>query len=357
MKTRLLFLLAFCMMCCTAFAQRTVKGQVVSDKEDEPLIGVAIVEKGTGNGTITDIDGNFSIKVGDKATLVISYVGYVTQQVQPVGNAPVVIRLEEDNKILDDVVVVGYGVQKKSDLTGAVASVKADDLKGLSTTDAGAALQGKAAGVQIIQSGAPGAGADIRVRGYSSNSDNIGPLLIVDGLKVDNIQYLDPSMIESMEVLKDAASAAIYGAQAGNGVILITTKTGAASNGTAHISYSGKYTMQSLGKKPEIFDAPGYIEYQKYLGNLSDDLLKTNGYNGQNTNWYDELFDDSWAMQHSLTFQGGNNKGHFLAGLNLLDNDGIVKGKKDVYKRLTAQINADYNLFKWFNISTNTSIE
>ena len=357
MKTRLLFLLAFCMMCCTAFAQRTVKGQVVSDKEDEPLIGVAIVEKGTGNGTITDIDGNFSIKVGDKATLVISYVGYVTQQVQPAGNAPVVIRLEEDNKILDDVVVVGYGVQKKSDLTGAVASVKADDLKGLSTTDAGAALQGKAAGVQIIQSGAPGAGADIRVRGYSSNSDNIGPLLIVDGLKVDNIQYLDPSMIESMEVLKDAASAAIYGAQAGNGVILITTKTGSAQGGTAHITYNGKYTMQSLGKKPEIFDAPGYIEYQKYLGNLSDDLLKTNGYNGQNTNWYDELFDDSWAMQHSLTFQGGNNKGHFLAGLNLLDNDGIVKGKKDVYKRLTAQINADYNLFKWFNISTNTSIE
>lgn len=358
MKTRILFLLAFVAMCCTAaIAQIQVKGTVVSDKDSEPMIGVAILEQGTSNGTITDVDGNFSIQVKSNATLVVSYVGYNTQTVAVNGRNQIQIRLEEDSKLLEDVVVVGYGVQKKSDLTGAVASVKADDLKGLSTTDAGAALQGKAAGVQIIQSGAPGAGADIRVRGYSSNSSNIGPLLIVDGLKVDNIQYLDPSMIESMEVLKDAASAAIYGAQAGNGVILITTKTGAANGGTAHITYSGKFTMQSLGKKPEVFDAPGYIEYQTYLGNLSQELLDANGYKGTNTNWYDEVFDKSWAMQHSLTFQGGNNKGHFLASLNLLNNDGIVVGDKDVYKRLTAQVNADYNLFKWFNISTNNSIE
>lgn len=154
-------------------------------------------------------------------------------------------------------VVIGYGVQKKSDLTGAVASIKSDDIKGLSTTDAGAALQGKAAGVQIINSGGPGEAADIRVRGYSSNSGNISPLLIVDGLKVDNIQYLDPSMIESMEVLKDAASAAIYGAQAGNGVVIITTKSGAANGGKAEISYSSKFTIQSIGRKAKLFDAPG----------------------------------------------------------------------------------------------------
>lgn len=144
----------------------------------------------------------------------------------------------------------------------------------MSATDAGAALQGKAAGVQIINSGGPGEAADIRIRGYSSNSGNIGPLLIVDGLKVDNIQYLDPSMIESMEVLKDAASAAIYGAQAGNGVVIITTKTGAANGGKAQISYSSKFTIQSLGKKAEIFDAPEYIEYHKYLGDIDDALLQ-----------------------------------------------------------------------------------
>ena len=359
MKTKVLFLLAFVVMCwTTAMAQVTVKGTVVSDTDSEPLTGVAILEQGTGNGTITDIDGNFSLQLKNgKATLLVSYVGYITQQIEVNNRAQLNIRLVEDSKLLDDVVVVGYGVQRKSDLTGAVAQVKADDLKGLSATDAGAALQGKAAGIQIINSGAPGAGADIRVRGYSSNSGNIGPLLIVDGLKVDNIQYLDPTMIESMEVLKDAASAAIYGAQAGNGVVLITTKTGAAGGGTAKISYTGKFTNQSLGRKAQLFDAPGYIEYQKYLGNLSDESLKANGYNGQNTDWYDEVFDNSWAIQHGITVQGGNNKGHFLASLNILDNDGIVKGKKDVYKRLTSQINADYNLFKWFNMSTNTSIE
>ncbi len=135
--------------------------------------------------------------------------------------------MEEDTQVLDEVVVVGYGVQRKSDLTGAVASVNSKDLKGLATTDAAAALQGKAAGIQILNSsGAPGSGAEIRVRGYSSNSGNIGPLLIVDGLKVSSIQYLDPGLIESMEVLKNAASAAIYGSEAGNGVVLITTKNG-----------------------------------------------------------------------------------------------------------------------------------
>ena len=357
MKTRLLFLLTFCFLCCSAaWAQRVAKGQVVSDNENEPLIGVAVVEKGTSNGTITDIDGNFSLNVQNNATLVFSYVGYTTQEAKPTG-APMAIRLVEDNKLLDDVVVIGYGVQKKSDLTGAVASVKGDDLKNLSTTDAAASLQGKAAGVQIINSGSPGGGAEIRVRGYSSNSGNIGPLLIVDGLKVDNIQYLDPSMIESMEVLKDAASAAIYGAQAGNGVVIITTKTGAANKGTARVSYGLKAAKQSLGKKAELFNAADYIEYQTYIGNLSQDVLNTKGYKGQDTDWYNEVFEGSWSVQHNVTVQGGNDKGHFLAAINLFDNDGIVKGNKDTYKRFTAQVNADYNFFKWLNITSNTSVE
>lgn len=354
MKTKLLFLLTFCFLAfSTAMAQqRVVKGQVVSDSDDEPLPGVAIVETGTQNGTVTDIDGNFSIKVNQSSSLTVSYVGYITQTFAPKGET-IKVRMQEDKKLLDDVVVVGYGVQKKSDLTGAVASVKADELKGLSTTDAGAALQGKASGVQIINGGAPGEGASIRVRGYSSNSGNIGPLLIVDGVKVDNIQYLDPSLIQSMEVLKDAASAAIYGAQAGNGVVIITTKSGS----KASVEYSLKATMQSLGKKADLFNAKDYIDYQTYIGNLSQATLDAGGYSGQDTNWYDEFFENSWSLQHNLTVQGGNDKGHFLANLGIVNNDGIVVGSKDVYKRLNAQINADYKFFKWLTVKSSTNIE
>ena len=363
MKTRLLFLLAFCMMCFTAFAQRTVKGTVVSDKEDEPLIGVAIVEKGTSNGTITDIDGNFSLKVGNNATLVISYVGYTTQQIQPQGNAPINIRLVEDNKVLDDVVVIGYGVQKKSDLTGAVASVKAEDLKSRSTTDAAAALQGKAPGVQVLNSsGKPGQGASIRVRGYSSNSSNIGPLLIVDGLKVDNIQYLDPSMIESMEVLKDAASAAIYGAEAGNGVVLITTKSVKKGKGT--ITYEGKWTNQSLGRVPKRLNAAQFKDWMtmqlgadRVNGDMADYQSQFGWDPNTDTDWLGEYFEDTWAQQHTLSMSGANDRGAYFMSISHVNQDGIVKGDKDNYERLTAQINADYKIKDWLQVGTNTSIE
>ena len=352
----LVLLFLFCLLPLGAWAQNIVKG-TVNDSAGEPIIGATVKVNGTQRGAITDLNGQFSIAAAPNASLTISYIGYETQTVNVEGRKQITITLKDDSKVIDEVVVVGYGVQKKSDLTGAVASIKSDDIKGLSTTDAGAALQGKAAGVQIINPGGPGEAADIRIRGYSSNSGNIGPLLIVDGLKVDNIQYLDPSMIESMEVLKDAASAAIYGAQAGNGVVLITTKTGAKGGNKAQISYSSKFTIQSLGKRAEIFDAPEYIAYHKYLGDIDDALLQANNYKGQNTNWYDEVFENSLAHQHNLTVQGGNQHGHFLASLNILDNNGIVKGNKDVYKRFTGQINADYNITPWLNVSSNTSFE
>lgn len=363
MKTRILFLLAFVAFCCSsAMAQVQVKGTVVSSNNAEPLIGVAILESGTNNGCITDIDGNYSISVKDgNATLVVSFVGCKTQTIPVNGRSVIDIRMEEDTKLLDEVVVVGYGVQRKSDLTGAIASVDSDDIKNLSTVDAGAALQGKAAGVQILNtSGAPGSGASIRIRGYSSNSDKLGPLLIVDGLQVDNIQYLDPSMIESMEVLKDAASAAIYGAQAGNGVVLITTKTGNGSNGRPKITYSFKAINQQLGKTPELFGAKDWIKYKELSGYDMKTLCQTNGVdynNPQETDWVDEVFGSSWATQHSVTFQDGNDKGHFFTSINYIDNDGIVRGKKDTYTRLTAQLNADYKLYKWIKVGTNTSIE
>ena len=341
----------------SAFAQNQAISGKVLDAGGQPVIGAAVMVPGTTNGATTNLDGKFELRVAPGATLEVSCIGYATKRVAAANG--MTITLEDDTEMLEETVVIGYGVQKKSDLTGAVASVRQDDLQNRSTTDAAAALQGKAAGIQIINtSGAPGEGASIRVRGYSSNSGSIGPLLIVDGLKVDNIQYLDPSMIESMEVLKDAASAAIYGAQAGNGVVLITTKTGAANNGTAHITYNGRFTLQSLGKKADLFGAQEYIDYQTYIGNLDQSKLDAAGYQeGFENNWYDSTFQPSWSQQHGITFQGGNNKGHFFTSLNYVDQDGIVVGKKDVYNRLTAQVNADYQLFKWFNVSTNNSIE
>lgn len=330
---------------------------VVTDAQGEPMPGVAVQVEGTTTGTFTDVNGRYTLEVpGADAVLAFSFVGY-KHHMEPVNGRSVVdVMLEESTEALDEIVVVGYGTVRKSDVTGAVASVRADAIKNVSTTDAAAALQGKASGVQVLtNSGAPGQAATIRVRGYSSNSGNIGPLLIVDGLKVDNIQYLDPSMIESIEILKDAASAAIYGAQAGNGVVLITTKSG--TKGASSISYDFKYTGQSLARKPEIFRADDFIKYKRMSGLPIDNQLETNGYDGTDTDWFDVVFATSWSPQHTVTFQGGNNQGHFFTSINYVNNDGMVKGDRDVYKRLTAQINADYDLKKWLQVGTNNSIE
>jgi len=365
----LVFLFLLCLFPLGAVAQSTISG-TVNDESGEPIIGASVKVQGTKTGAITDFNGNFSVQADANSTLQISYIGYVPATVKVNGRNNITVTLKEDAQTLSDVVVIGYGVQKKSDLTGAVASVKGDEIKNLSTTDAGAALQGKVSGVQIINtSGDPASGASIRVRGYSSNSGSLGPLIIVDGLKVDGIQYLDPSLIESMEVLKDGASAAIYGAQAGNGVVLITTKNG--SKGKAHVTYSLKAASQSLGKKAELFHAKDYIEYHKYLGDMTETELVNNGYYAQvdangngvpgterfDTDWYDEVFENSWSLQHNLTVEGGNDKGHFLVGLGYVDNDGMVKGKKDTYNRFTGQVNADYKFFDWLSVSSNTSIE
>lgn len=355
--------ITLCMLfaCLAASAQTFTLTGTVTDASREPMIGVSVIEKGTHNGTMTDVDGKFSIQVTPKTILHFSYVGYAPQEIT-VGNRKTIdIVLKEDNLQLDEVVVVGYGTQKKSDLTGAVSSVSADDIKGLATADAGAALQGKASGVQILNtSGAPGEGAKIRIRGYSSNSGDLGPLLIVDGLKVDNIQYLDPSMIQSMEVLKDAASAAIYGAQAGNGVILITTKNGAAKDGQPKVIYSFKAINQRLGKTPEIFGAKDWIRYKELQGKDMKELCKNYDVdyaNPKETNWIDEIFEPSWATQHSVILQNSGEKGSFFTSVNYVDNNGIVVGKKDTYNRLTAQLNAEYKIYDWIKVGTNTSIE
>ena len=354
-------ILAILLMGFTAFAQnRPLSGKVV-DQNGEPVVGASIMVVGNSTlGTVTDVDGNFAFNVPAQASVTVSCIGYTSQTVAVAGRPVINFTLEEDTEFLEETVVIGYGVQKKSDLTGSVASVRSAELSDRSTSDAAAALQGKAAGVQIFNaSGAPGKGASIRVRGISSNgSQGLGPLLIVDGLQVDNIQYLDPSMIESMEVLKDAASAAIYGAQAGNGVVLITTKTGSKGNdGTVFYNY--KLTRNALGKYPKVMNAEQYVDWNVRGGSFKrEDIIADGRWDGKtDTNWSDVLFAPSFSHSHTIGAQGANDRGSYFMSLTYVNQDGMVRGNKDYYKRLTAQINADYKVKSWFTVGTNTSIE
>ena len=234
----LVFLFLGCLGMSVYAQNRTISGRVV-DASGEPVIGAAVTVVGnTRIGAATDLNGAFSLSVPAGSTMSVESIGYKTQTFAIGNQSNFNIVLEEDTEMLEETVVIGYGVQRKSDVTGAIASVKESDLANRTSTDAIQAMQGKAAGVQIVNSsGAPGATSNIQIRGYSSNSKT-SPLMIVDGLKVRSIDYLDPENIESMEILKDAASAAIYGVEAGNGVILITTKSGSTQKGTGRVFYN-----------------------------------------------------------------------------------------------------------------------
>ena len=359
-KVTLAAMVIFTLLSSASAQNRAIRGKVV-DQNGLAVIGASVIAEGTTIGTVTDMDGNFSLSVPAGATLSVSSIGYTTVTV-PVGNQTNFnITLQEDNEILEETVVIGYGVQRKSGLTGSVASVRSQDLSFRSTSDAAAALQGKAAGIQVTNaSGAPGKGSDIRVRGVSSNGQyGLGPLLIVDGLKVDNIQYLDPSMIESIEVLKDAASAAIYGAQAGNGVILVTTKSGAkATDGNVFFQY--QVDLNRLGHRAKVMNAEQYIDWMTQAGYVTskEALIAEGKWDGKtDTNWADAVY--GLGINHRVTVgaQSGSDKGSYYVALTYVDQNGMVKGDKDFYKRLTAQINADYKIKPWFTIGTNTSIE
>ena len=355
------FLAAFLGGLNVSAQNKAVRGKVV-DASGAPIIGAAVVVVGNASiGAVTDLDGTYRLNVPSGSNIEVSCIGYASQVV-PVGDKDEIdFVLVEDNEFIEETVVIGYGVQRKSDLTGSVASVRSEELMDRSTSDAAAALQGKAAGVQIFNdSGAPGEGSSIRVRGISSNSGSgLGPLLIVDGLQVDKIDYLDPSMIESMEVLKDAASAAIDGAQAGNGVVLITTKSGAKSK-DGSIFYNYKLTLSQLGHHAQVMNAAQYIDWQQQIGQQpsTEEMIRTGVWDGvTDTNWADVLYGTGHTHSHTFGAQGGNDRGSYFISINYLDEDGMARGNTDTYERFTGQVNADYKIKKWFTVGTNTSVE
>ncbi len=351
----LAMMIAACVSLGYSYAQnRTIRGTVV-DTGGEPVIGAAVTVVGnTRIGAATDLNGAFSLNVPAGATISVESIGYKTQTFA-VGNQSVFnVVLEEDTEMLEETVVIGYGVQKKSDVTGAIASLKSDDLQNRSSTDAIQAMQGKAAGVQIVNSsGAPGATSNIQIRGYSSNSKTT-PLMIVDGLKVRSIDYLDPENIASMEILKDAASAAIYGVEAGNGVILITTKSGSGMQGTGRVFYNFQHTVQNIARTLDVMNAKDWMAYMKLAGAATDETLDYDGHTDMF--WPDYMFETGHMERHTVGFQGGNDRGNLYVSLTSLRNNGIITGDKDVYNRLTGQINADYKINKWLQVGVTTSL-
>jgi len=348
--------------CLPAMAQTStkVKGVITSGADGLPLIGVNVVEKGTTNGTVTDFDGNFELTVSSNSVLDISYIGFLSQQVKVVsGTSLYKIVLKEDSQALDEVVVVGYGVQKKKLVTGATVQVSGDNLQKLSTTNALGALQSQSPGVNITQSsGQPGEGFKVVIRGLGTVGSS-GPLYVIDGVAGGDINALNPSDIESIDVLKDAASAAIYGARAANGVVLVTTKQGKA--GKLQLTYDGYYGAQYLAKLPPLLNAKEYMSMMDETryneaspGYNWAGLLPTDLYNSimdgswQGTNWIKETYKEAAPTQnHSFNLAGGTEQSKFSLGFSYTSQEGILgKPVQSQFDRYTARINSDHVLLK-----------
>ena len=355
MKRQTIFVLLFLMNVSFLFAQDRVKvSGTVTDRSNEPLVGVSIVEKGAMNATTTDLDGKYTISVDQGATVVYSHIGYLTQEI--VASSSVInVTLEEEIVALDETVVIGYGIQKKSSVTGAISQVKSEDMVNRTITRPEQALQGKTAGVQIVQgSAAPGSAPQVRIRGISSNGSN-EPLYVVDGRIASDIGGIDPNDIESMEVLKDAASAAIYGIAAGNGVVLVTTKKGMA--GKTSIRYDFQTAIQSISRMPQVLNAEQYIDYMTEGNHLSMNQIMQDWDFTTNTDWAKVAMENSIMTRHNLSFQGGNSASAYYLSLSYLNNDGYVKGDADTYQRYTATINGSYHIKPWLEVGTNNQVE
>lgn len=351
MRFTFILFLSFLFLGLTA---QTVSGDI-KDPNGDPLAFASVVEKGTTNGVDTDIDGHFSIKLtSSKATLEFSYLGFASQTILYAGQKQLQVTLQEDAQVLGDVIVVGYGVQKKSDVTGAVSSIKVEDATALPTTNVAEMLRGKSAGVQItLTDPRPGGNSSILIRGKNSFIGGNEPLIVLDGVPIDDINSVNSEDVKSIEILKDASAQAIYGARASNGVILITTKRG--SEGKLKAAYHGFYGESWLTKNFELYSGEEWAQLRREAFRsddpndeyLPDDFvftplqLEAMG-KGEYVNWEDEILQNAVQQSHSISLQGGGDKASIYSGFSYYDQAGIIPGSK--YKRGTARVNFDYKV-------------
>lgn len=373
-----LFLLGF--VAAVSAQQRPVTGSV-KDVSGSGMPGVNVIKKGTTIGTATDANGNFSIEAADDDVLVISFIGYLTQEIRVGSQSRIEIALTEDISTLQEVVVVGYGTQKKSDLTGAIASVSGENLRGTITASADQALQGRVAGVQVTQnSGQPGGAVSIRIRGTTSLTQSSEPLYVIDGIQVSGnasgiagfdwaggaggqqqaasnpLASINPADIESIEVLKDASATAIYGSRAANGVVIITTKRG--KKGEASINYNGYYAVQEVYKTFDMMDLPAYAEYNNEVAQEvptinANDRFADPSLLGPGTDWQDAIFQVAPMQSHNLTVTGGNDRTQYMLSGGYFKQDGIIIGSN--FDRINVRTNIDSRIKDNINIGASLS--
>ena len=381
MKQRIFTIAMLSWMTLAAYAQAiTVTGVVMAQDEPDPVIGANVMLKGTTSGTITDFDGNFTIQANAGDVLQVSFMGYKPFEVKVSNAGPIRVTLVPDNVQLQEVVAIGYGTMKKSDLTGAVTSVKSEDLLKAPVSGLDQALQGRAAGVTVTsESGQPGEGAVIRIRGIGSALAGNDPLYVVDGVIVSDIKWLSPNDIKSMEILKDASATAIYGSRGANGVILITTKSG--GEGKVNISFDAYWGFQNRWKKLDVMGSRDHAETELRIGAMRDgasqiaDYYKygfsqwlkdyklgtskfypTNfDYANQETDWQDEVFNrNAFMHNYNLAFDGGSDKGHYAMSASYFGQNGTIIGSN--YNRFTLRLNSDFQIRKWLKVGEHFSL-
>ena len=346
----------------------------VTDEKNEPIIGANVVVKGSTTGTITDMDGNFTLEVPDQATLLVSYIGYTPKEVAVKNQNNLSIMMIEDSKTIDEVVVIGYGSVKKSNLTGAVSSVKTTEIQQTPMTSIDQGLVGRASGVQVTQtSGMPGAVASIRVRGSSSLQGGNEPLYVIDGFpvysgtgfgstggntQISGLSTVNPSDIESIEILKDASATAIYGARAANGVVLITTKSG--KKGRDIITFESSFGVQNVAKTIDVMNAQEYaaLVNEAYTNDGLDAPYNTTQLGeiaklGNGTNWQDEIFRPAMIQSYQLTFSGGDNKTTYAISGGYFDQKGVIINSD--FKRYSLRLNLDRQIFNTLKVGTHMS--
>ena len=352
---RLLFLFVF--IPAFAFSQDalvTITG-TVKDATGEEQVGVIVSEIGTGRGAATDIDGKFSLNVSPNAKIKVSLLGYATQEFSVAGktSTPFEIILVEDTKLLGEVVVVGYGTQRRSDVTGAIASIQSNVLKEIPAANMSQALQGRVAGVNISQTSTrPGASPQIRIRGNRSLLADNDPLIVLDGIPfAGTLGDISPSDIKSIDILKDASASAIYGSRAANGVILVSTFRG--TTGAAKVTYSGSYGIKTVAEKYEVFSADEFVQlrevagYSQYLPQEREMMAA-----GRSTDWQDLMYKDGYVTDHNLNVSAGNDKGQYSLGLGYYDETTVLPGQE--YKRFSARLSMDQELSKYVKIGLST---